>query len=613
MTSPLKAYRPRHSLLAIALAIIAAPAFADTPFSQTVFFGDGFSDAGFFRPLLPASVRPVTGQFTTNPGFVWSQYLADDLGTSAAPNGNGQLGTNYAAGNARVGINSTGALGAVPSMLTQTNAYLAANGGRADPNALYSVWGGTNDLLAILNAGAPAATTITSAVNSEISLVTQLNNAGARYILVSNLTDLGLAPIFLSGTATRRIEATTYSTNYNSALFAGLASNGLRVIPLDTFNLIREIQSSPSAYGFSNVTGTACQPQITANSLICNPTSYITPTAPADYLYADGIYLTSSAHRILADYTLSVLEAPRQTALLPHSAAVVGRARADLVSTHLVKSDADDGMAWWLDVRGNSQRYKGDDAYDGVGPSMTGGLDWNRGNKSFGLFAGLGRQIMDVGSNRGSFDQTDLSLGGFFDWRGENIWANAQLSYTWLNMDVTRNVQLGPATRIHKGSADGSNLSFAVNTGYNFQGKALTHGPILKVLTQRIDIDGYAEDQATLSTSLAYPKQNFDSVIGSLGWQFDYTANEHLAPYARITYDHEFKTSAKEAFAQSQSIVGSLPYAVPGVAFDTNYMTLQFGARTEVFGLDANFGASTTFSQQNGRDTTLFATFGKGF
>ncbi|HZH43256.1 MAG TPA: SGNH/GDSL hydrolase family protein, partial [Lysobacter sp.] len=96
-----------RSALAAALALAAAPAFAQT-YSQTVFFGDSLTDAGYFRPLLPANVRSVTGQFTTNPGLVWSQYLADYYGTRADANGNGQTGTNYAAGGARVGVNSTG-------------------------------------------------------------------------------------------------------------------------------------------------------------------------------------------------------------------------------------------------------------------------------------------------------------------------------------------------------------------------------------------------------------------------------------------------------------------------------------------------------------------------
>ena len=48
---------PARSLLAVALAMAAVPVLAqDGPYTQTVFFGDSLTDAGYFRPLLPASV-----------------------------------------------------------------------------------------------------------------------------------------------------------------------------------------------------------------------------------------------------------------------------------------------------------------------------------------------------------------------------------------------------------------------------------------------------------------------------------------------------------------------------------------------------------------------------
>lgn len=611
------AKRPVRSVLTVALitaaAAVAAPAFAAGPYSQTVFFGDSLTDGGFFRPLLPASVRPLTGQFTTNPGFVWSQYLADFYGTGATPNGNGQTGTNYAAGGARVGINSTGALGPIPSLATQVTNYLAANGGRADSRALFTVWGGANDLFAITNAGAPAATTIANAVTSEIGIVAQLQNAGAKYILVATVPDLGLTPAFRAQGATAQAQGTALTTTYNSSLFSGLASNGLRVIPLDTFNLIREITASPAAYGFSNIAGTACQPQITANSLTCNPTSYVTPDAPNTYLFADGVHPTSRAHQILSQYAVSVLEAPRQIALLPHATAVVGRARADRVSSHLAGKPEGDGMRWWVDTRADVQRYDDANSYDGVAPALTGGVDWTSGNFVYGGFAGLGRNFSDFGLRGGHFDQTDGTLGGFAGWYGDNAWVNGQLSYSMIRYEVNREVWLGPVKRGHSGSPDGSNLTFGVNAGYNFTDEALTHGPVISVLAQQIDIDGYAEDQPTLSTSLAYPDQSFDSLITSLGWQASYKINDHLAPYARMTWDVEHEDQAKEAFARSQSITGSLQYAVPGQTFDDSYLTLQMGARTELFGMDANIGASVTTMQGGGNDATLFATFGKQF
>src|SRR3546814_2406719 len=78
--------RPLHHTLAAALALAAAPVFAqgDSPYSNTVFFGDSLTDSGYFRPVLIQVVGPsgaLIGKFTTNPGLVWSEYLAQYYGT----------------------------------------------------------------------------------------------------------------------------------------------------------------------------------------------------------------------------------------------------------------------------------------------------------------------------------------------------------------------------------------------------------------------------------------------------------------------------------------------------------------------------------------------------
>ena len=57
--------KPARTLLAVALALAAAPAFAqvspaanDSPYSQTVFFGDSLTDSGHFRPALVQVAGP---------------------------------------------------------------------------------------------------------------------------------------------------------------------------------------------------------------------------------------------------------------------------------------------------------------------------------------------------------------------------------------------------------------------------------------------------------------------------------------------------------------------------------------------------------------------------
>lgn len=605
--------RPVRSVLAVALAIAALPALAQNhPYSQTVFIGDSLTDSGHFRPALIQAVGPngaLIGRFTTNPGLVWSEYVADFYGTSAVSDNQG--GTNYAVGGARTGTNTSGALGPIPSLATQTANYLASAGGRADPNALYTVWGGANDLFAVAG-GAPAQATIAAAVTAQIGVVGSLQTAGARYVLVPTIPDLGVTPQFRAGGAAQQAAGTQLSTTYNTALFGGLSAAGLRIIPLDTFHLLQEIVANPDPYGIANVTGTACNPQITASSLTCSPANYATADAPYTYAFADGVHPSLRSHEILADYAVSVLEGPRQIALLPYTASVIGRARADRVGLHVDGKPEADGMRWWGDLRGDSLRYDHGHLYDGIGPAGLFGVDWARGSMVYGAFGGYGRSDFDFGSRAGSFDESDATLGGFVGWYGDQAWVNAQLSYTWISYDVDRTVQLGPATRTHSGSPDGTNLSLGVHAGYEFGEDAFRHGPVLSVLAQRIERDGYAESDAS-STALAYPDQDFDSLIGSAGWQVSYAINENVRPYARLTYDREFESPDEEAFASLQSMPGLAPYAVPGLDMDRDYGSLTLGARSTIFGLAADIGLTTTVGQKGGTNAGAFATLSGSF
>ncbi|MFC5579307.1 autotransporter domain-containing protein [Lysobacter niabensis] len=606
--------KPARRLLAAALALAAAPAVAG-PFSNTVFFGDSLTDSGFYRPFLIEVAGPSAasgGRFTTNPGLVWSEYLADYYGTSAASawglTSAGvvlQDGSNYAAGGATIvpgpGFPPSGPTQFAPSLTTQIATYLSRNGGHADANALYTVWGGANDLFFRLG-GATTTQQFLGSAQAQVGLVGTLTTAGARYILVPTMPDVGLTPFGLSQGAAGSAGITALVDAYNQTLFSGLAQQNLRVIPLDTYHLLREISSDPSAYGFNSATIPACP----TSSLTCVSTG-------SGRAFADGVHPSTEAHAIVSQYAVSVLEAPRQIALLPNSASMVGRSRAERVAAHAGNPEAD-GMNWWSDLRGDFQRYDHGNVYDGAGPTLMFGVDWNSGNLTYGAFAGYGQQSQDFGHRGGSFDQSDATLGGFIGWYGDNgAWVNGQLSWSQVDFDIDREVVLGPVVRQHSGSADGDNLSAGVSAGWEFGEGALHHGPVLSLLAQRIEIDEFAEDGAALSTSLAYPDQSFDSLIGSVGWQASYAINDHVQPYARLTFDREFEDAPEEAWAQLQSMPNTAPYAVPGVEFDQDYGTLTLGARTKVFGFDTNVGTSVTVGQKNADHATVFVTVGAGF
>ena len=617
----------RHSLcltVAATLALAASPVFAQSAqtFDETVFFGDSLTDAGFFRPLLPASAQPVTGQFTTNPGFVWAQYLADYYGTNASTawlatgaTPRADTGTNYAVGGARNGTDSVGALGYTPSLNSQVNAYLARTGGKANPNALYTVWGGANDLFAI-TAGAPVQATLTSAVAAQVGIVGRLQNAGAQYILVPTIPDLGITPGFRAQGAAAAAQGTALSTNYNNALFSTLAAQNLRVIPLNTFTLLREVVANPGAYNLRNVTGTACQPQITAQSLTCNPTSYATPDAPQAYAFADGVHPTTAAHKLLSDYAVATIEGPRQIAILPHSAANIGRLRADMLADHLDARQGVDGSRVWGDVRYDNQRYKRGmtgDGFDGGGLTLTAGYDRRSDALVYGVFGNIGQQRLDYGARRGDYKQKEAGVGGHIGWHGAAGWVDAHIGWTRLDFDIDRDVWLGPVMRTHTGSSEGDNLSAGVSGGWRFEHGRLSHGPVMRLLSQRVELDGYTETQPELSTALAFADQKIDSLQGSVGWQADFQLKEHFQIFARATMDREFEDAPTQSFAQVTSLPGTMPFAVPAPTFDDKFVTLTYGVRSQMWGLDMYSGSSVTVADVGGSNMSTYISVAKRF
>ena len=601
--------RVAPAILAGAIALAAGPAFAEDQFSRTVFFGDSLTDAGFFRPLLPPEVQAVTGQFTTNPGWVWAQHLAERYGTDASANGNGQSGDNYAVGGARVAEDVFGQLGPTPSVASQVQSFLGAGG--VDPDALYSVWGGANDVFAVA-AGAPPEQTIGTAVAAQVGLVGALQGAGARYVLVPNLPDMGITPAARAQGPVAQGQLTALASAYNDALFGGLAASNLRVIPLDTFSFLREIAANPGDYGFTNVTSPGCDPVTAASSLTCSPASYVQPDAPKTYLFADGVHPTDAGHAALADFAASVLEGPALVAAMPQAAAATGRGRAERVAWH-VESRPETG-GWWFDVAGSYLRRGDGDIQDGFGPSLTAGLDWVHGNAVFGAFGGYGVTRQHWGLGRGDFRYEDLTIGGFAGWFGDSgAWGVAQLSWSQLDFDSHRRVRLGQGERSHRASTDGEALVLATHLGWDFQRGNLRHGPVVSLVWQQVEMDGFAESDAALSTSLAYPDQDFDSMIGSIGWQVAATGEGAVRPYARFTWDNEFEDAPEEAFAIAQTMSASGPYAVPTWGADDSYGTVTLGARAALFGLDANVGVSGTVGHDGGGNTAVFISLGRGF
>ncbi|NMG43282.1 autotransporter domain-containing protein [Aromatoleum toluvorans] len=602
--------RPALLGMAVTAAFSASALAAD--FSNTIFFGDSLSDAGTFSAFLP----PGTGRFTTNPGPVWSENLAAGLGTGARPAVVG--GTNFAAGGARIsslpGFPDQNPTRFATPIRSQIDAHLAANGGRADPGALYSVWGGANDLFVALQSSPTPLVGVVTAASDEVAAVGTLQAAGARYILVPNLPDVGATPFGASlGPAAAGVTALVGA--YNQVLFGGLAAARIQVIPLDTFALLREVGADPARYGFANVTLPACG---ATPSLLCTSADLIAPGADRSFLFADGVHPTTAGHRVIADYALSVLRAPGAVSLLAESPLYTREALYTTVQDQLALgawARGQSGRNVWASLGGGRLKYSSSEAIPGASGDpydLAVGVDtWVTPSLSVGAALGLATLEADFARDGGDYEQREQTVAVYAGYRSGPLHATAVGAFGNIDYDTRRDVTLGAAQRTMKGSTSGTNVSLGLQAGYDFSAGALRHGPTAGVHVQQVEVDGFAE-KGQSSTTMAFRSQDRDSLVGSIGYQASWDLGRYL-PYARVALHHDFEDDDRTVRANLASLPAN-SFALPAFAPERTWGTAAVGVGAKFSpALSGNLALSTRVAQDNVRAWALQAGLSLGF
>ncbi len=331
--------RWKRSATALAFAALAAGSTtASAQFSSMYVFGDSLSDNGSYKPVLP----PGTGLFTTNPGPIWVTPFADHYGLGGVVGPANQGGNDYAWGGARVtqspGYPAQPPTAAAVPVSSQISSYLGASG-HADGNALYSVWAGANDIfqgLADLQAGtitqAQLQTNVATAAGQLVQQIGVLQAAGARYIMVWNLPDIGKTP---AGTASGNAAGISSITSlYNTTLNTGLNQLGGNVIRINVFGFLNEVLANPSLYGIANTTTPACG---ATSSLVCTSANLVTPDAATTFLFADGVHPTTQGHLALAQLAESYIDGPSRMLVLGEAPLAVEAANFRAVDTRTMR------------------------------------------------------------------------------------------------------------------------------------------------------------------------------------------------------------------------------------------------------------------------------------
>lgn len=595
----------KRSILAASVALaVSNPAFAQ--YSSTVFFGDSLSDAGTYAAIgaIPAGV----GRFTTNPGPVWAEVLAGKLGTSATPAVAG--GTDYAVGGARVsqlpGYPPTNPLiSQATPVATQITNYLTATGGRADSSALYSVWAGANDIFTIAATPAVAQAYLAQTAGEQVAQIARLQAAGARYIIVPNLPDIGSTPGGQAQGAAGAAGLTQLSQGYNQLLFVGLESAGLHAIPVDIFTLFREVVANPAAYGFTDPQAVTLPACTTASSLICSAASLRPGATPLNTVFADGVHPTTGGHQVIADLVASELVAPGQISLLAESAIKTRTALTETIYNQIATSKwgSSGPTRAWATLGGGRLKFEQNADFAGAKGNpygLTIGLDHRVAPDLLVGVAGNATRIDPDFNGGGGFEQQDLALSIYAAWEGGPLRISTVGTLGRSEFDVTRDVHLGPATRSIHGSTGGNNASLAVQGAFQLGGGALSHGPFAGMNLQRLDIDQFNETDGG-SAGLGYGRQRRTSAIGSLGYQASLDMGA-VMPFGRLSVEHEFRDNERSITASVLSMTAP-SFDMPAARLERTWGSATIGAAMKFApNLTGSLALTSQFAQSNVRN-----------
>jgi outer membrane lipase/esterase len=314
--------------------LISAPSFAKGSFSSLTIFGDSLSDTGnvFLATGGALPVAPyLPGRFSDGP--VWVEHLADGLGLSHAAKPAIALttashpalggGSNFAFGGARTGT----ATSPVPDLLVQMAGMAFAHpGATADPNGLYVLVGGGNDMRDARSAfqtGSAAdqfgrqAAAEAAAANLATGLGL-LASKGAKHVLISNLPDLGRT---IEAAVLGLQEASTDATNRFNDEVADLRkfgrSLGLKVSFLDMAGVANAVFVDASVnggatYGITNI-GTPCGGFTGSIGISCSVSAF-----------SDALHPSAAVHQLIGKAAVAAaVPEPETYALMAFGLGVV--------------------------------------------------------------------------------------------------------------------------------------------------------------------------------------------------------------------------------------------------------------------------------------------------
>jgi outer membrane lipase/esterase len=327
-----------------ALSVVWSSHASASSFDALYAFGDSTVDSGWWSGALNGQCGAVTAPCTTGSankdalisnaianggtgapvgvGLMNTQLLASDLGIATFLPANQTNGTNYAISGALSNVTAgSGNLNPnpnLPSTVQQISNYLGPVVNIADPNSLYLISSGGNDITYAKDQAWTLGQRETYLSNQAAALAAEiavLQSDGAKHIVVYGNPGSGTLGVFWTNT-----------------LFSDLTNLSVNFIGANIAAMVAEVQSNPTAYGFTATTvlpgtvgagtGSACGTQTgagattsgwgqwcanktTASNLYASLTS---ANAEQTSFYSDDEHFSAAGQLIEANYVFGLIQ-----------------------------------------------------------------------------------------------------------------------------------------------------------------------------------------------------------------------------------------------------------------------------------------------------------------
>jgi outer membrane lipase/esterase len=298
---------------------------------------------------------------------------------------------------------------------------------------------------------------------------------------------------------------------------------------------------------------------------------------------------------------VATINAPAIVSLAPETAIAAYDDHGSAIANGLFdeyRFDREDGtVRGYLRATGSSGEITGSSfspGADSTGFSLTGGANYQVNETfTFGVAASIGNQNLDpVG---GTIDGNTVLLSGYGVVNFGGFYLNAIASGGSTNLDLARNIVLGPTVRSETGETDADHVAGELGIGYVFKGENLTHGPFAGVVWQEVTVGQYSEDAIT-STAMNFREFTRESMVTRFGYQAKADLGS-IQPYARVAWNSEDEDGRTVVNAGSNSMGGR--FALDGFAPAEDWTSADVGLG---FTFSERFSGHLTYTGRFGDD-----------